>query len=554
MQEFGSQGGGDSCRLFNEMAKLALFACLMMWKLCCINDQLHRASMKVDHSIKESKENIGVKEYKWIVLIPVGAYLAYRVILKWHTESQLPPGPTGWPWLGYTSCLGEGAFKKVQLLCEKYGPVTSFRICGKLIVILSDEETIKEAALKRRTLIGRHTMLTNHLLAKGYGISNYDGENANCLRRILVGAIHRILPTRTANAKSGNEVSSCDPSITQIECQNPSFIDDKLDTECLELVNYLRRLGGEPVKISRILRRLVWRVVWKAAFGTDCTLDDATVTQLLHCVAENNSKNGPFQFKQMLPNFWSVLLVHSRAARRILGVDDIWNRYERLTSVLNQAVAEHRSSQNRTKKCLISSFLDDAKNVVSEADTNRLAFEIMAAGVDTTTLTLVWSCYALATGRLELRPTESFTESHLEVVHRLASVVPMALPHYARFDSHVGGYLIPKGSVVFFNLFAVHQSQLRSLTQTNNKGCPRATGIGARRKMYLCESAMPFSVGSRACPGFMFATRVITRVMSCIIANFSIEECQDEVDAKGDHSTGLTRSPVTENYRFIALN
>lgn len=119
----------------------------------------------------------------------------------------------------------------------------------------------------------------------------------------------------------------------------------------------------------------------------------------------------------------------------------------------------------------------------------------MAAGVDTTTLTLVWSCYAIATGRLELRSAENFTESHLEVVHRLASVVPMALPHYARFDSHVGGYLIPKGSVVFFNLFAVHQSQLRGLTQTNSKGCSCATSVSMKHKMYLCESAMPFSVG-----------------------------------------------------------
>ncbi|KAL5113012.1 hypothetical protein TcWFU_009885 [Taenia crassiceps] len=477
--------------------------------------------------IWEIKENIPTKEHKWIILIPVGAYLAYRIIRKWHTESQLPPGPTGWPWLGCTSCLGEDAFNKVQLICEKYGPVTSFRICGKLIVILSDEETIKEAALKRRTLMGRHTMLTNHLLAKGYGISNYDGENANCLRRIFVGAIHRILPNRTANAKSENTMPSRDAFITQVERHSPSLIEDKLDTECLELANYLRRKGGEPVKISRILRRLVWRVVWKAAFGTDCTLDDATVTQLLHCVAENNSKNGPFQFKQMLPNFWSVLLMRSKVARRMLGVDDIWKRYERLTSVLNQAVAEHRSSQNRTKNCLISSFLDDDENTTSEADANRLAFEIMAAGVDTTTLTLVWSCYAIATARLKLRSTENFTESHLEVVHRLASVVPMALPHYARFDSHVGGYLIPKGSVVFFNLFAVHQSQLKRLGQTN-KGCPYTASSSMKHKMYLCESAMPFSLGSRACPGFMFATRVITRIMSCIIANFRIEACQDE--------------------------
>lgn len=48
--------------------------------------------------------------------------------------------------------------------------MTSFRLCGRLIVILSDEETIREAALTNRMLIGRHTMLTNHLLAKGYGI------------------------------------------------------------------------------------------------------------------------------------------------------------------------------------------------------------------------------------------------------------------------------------------------------------------------------------------------------------------------------------------------
>ncbi|KAH9286439.1 Cytochrome P450 2F2 [Echinococcus granulosus] len=501
----------------------------------------------------EIKEYILSEEHNWIILIPVGAYLAYRVIREWHTESQLPPGPTGWPWLGYTDCLGENAFKKVQLLCKKYGPVTSFRICGKLVVILSDEDTIKEAAFKHRMLIGRHTMLTNHLLAKGYGISNYDGENANCLRRIFVGAIHRILPCRTVNPKSGNETPLCNTSNAQSECQNKSFIDDKLDSECLELINYLRRKGGEPVKISQILRRLVWHVVWNAAFGTDCTLDDDTVDELLQCVAENNSKNGPFQFKQMLPNFWSALLLHSKVGRRILGVDDIWNRYERMTSVLNQAVAELHSSQNQTGNCLISSFLDNEEHVASKADTNRLAFEIMAAGVDTTTLTLVWSCYALATKRLEIRSTETFTESHLEVVHRLASVVPMALPHYARFDSHVGGYLIPKGSVVFFNLFAVHQSQLRSLTQINNNGCPCVTNNSVKHRMYLCESAMPFSVGSRACPGFVFATRVITRIMNCIITNFRIEECQDEVNTS-DHLNGLTRPPVAEKYRFIVLN
>ncbi|VDM32389.1 unnamed protein product [Hydatigera taeniaeformis] len=252
-------------------------------------------------------------------------------------------------------------------------------------------------------------------------------------------------------------------------------------------------------------------------------------------------------------------------ARRILGVEDIWNRYERVTSVLNKAVAEHRSGQSRAKCCLISSFLDDGKDTTSKADTNRLAFEVMAAGVDTTTLTLVWSCYAIATGKLELRPMESFTESHLEVVHRLASVVPMALPHCTHFDSYVGGYLIPKGSVIFFNLFAVHQSQMRKVMQASNKGCPcdinisvNHNGLKNRIKSPLLISrwlllSLPYHTGSRACPGFMFATRVITRVMNCIIANFKIEECKNEMDVKVDQLCGLTRPPVSETYRFVAL-
>lgn len=64
---------------------------------------------------------------------------------------------------------GKDAFKEVQLLCHKYGPVTSFRLCGQLVVVLSTKESIHEATLTQRTLIGRHTMLTNHLLAQGQG-------------------------------------------------------------------------------------------------------------------------------------------------------------------------------------------------------------------------------------------------------------------------------------------------------------------------------------------------------------------------------------------------
>ncbi|KAM7540585.1 hypothetical protein Aperf_G00000030715 [Anoplocephala perfoliata] len=485
--------------------------------------------------------------HKWLITISLGAYVTYRVVRKCYREFQLPPGPVGWPWIGYTDCLGKDAFEKVQLLCRKYGPVISFRVCGKLVVILSDEKSIKEAAFKNRQLIGRHAILTNHILAKGYGISNYDGENALTLRRIFVRAIYRILPG--INNRNG---SLSDPPLEQIIIINSPLIDEKLDVECEKLLKYLRQANGEPLKINSIIRRMVWHVVWKAAFGTDCQLDDTTITGLMQCIAENNSQNGPFQFKQMLPNFLSKILMHSKTARRMLGVNEIWDRYERITSVLRQSVAELRSSSNRNKECLLPVFLDSKEYAVSRPNADRLAFEIMAAGVDTTTLTLMWCCYALSIGKVVLKPGEAFTESHLEVVHRLASVVPMALPHYARFDGHVGGYLIPKDSVVFYNLYAVHQAQLMEKDPT--KICPFAQNNNPKLKMYLCESAMPFSVGSRACPGFMFATRVILRVVNSIIKEFKIVEFQKPTKLTEDHLHGLTRPPVNDTYQFVEIS
>lgn len=214
---------------------------------------------------------------------------------------------------------------------------------------------------------------------------------------------------------------------------------------------------------------------------------------------------------------------------------------------------ELRSSPNRNKECLLSVFLDNRDYPVSENNINRIAFEIMAAGVDTTTLTMVWCCYALATGKLKLKPGETFTESDLEVVHRLASVVPMALPHYARLDSYLGGYLVPKGSLVFYNIYSVHQTQLRSLVEENpTAACPLANQDNHKPKVYCSGSSMPFSVGSRACPGFMLATRVIIRVMTRIIEEFEIFEVQNQFGLT--NLNGLTRSPVTESYRFVTKN
>lgn len=102
----------------------------------------------------------------------------------------------------------------------------------------------------------------------------------------------------------------------------------------------------------------------------------------------------------------------------------------------------------------------------------RLLFELMAAGTDTSSLTLTAACIYLSeqTGPLS---RDRFRD-HLNHIHRQANVVPLALPHVAREPIQLAGYSIPAHSIVIFNLYAVHQLQLSQI-------CP--------------FSPIPFSVG-----------------------------------------------------------
>ena len=86
------------------------------------------------------------------ILISFGIFLAFFLWLRKQKYSNLPPGPTGWPLLGYIPNLGYGMYKTgrqpYQLMADltnKYGKVYSMYIGSKLVIMLNDQEAIREA-------------------------------------------------------------------------------------------------------------------------------------------------------------------------------------------------------------------------------------------------------------------------------------------------------------------------------------------------------------------------------------------------------------------------
>jgi len=105
-------------------------------------------------------------------------------------------------------------------------------------------------------------------------------------------------------------------------------------------------------------------------------------------------------------------------------------------------------------------------------------------------------------------------------VMRCSSIVPIGMSHKAIENTKVGGYDIPKGTMIAANIYQVHHD-------------PEVWGDPAifRPERFInpdgtCmqrhESFMPFSVGRRACMGESLARDSLFLFTSLIVQNFTL--------------------------------
>ena len=91
------------------------------------------------------------------LLITAGIFLVIFWWMRQHAKYQnLPPGPNGWPLLGYLPNLGISLYRSGKQpfhlfadLANKYGKVYSMYLGSRLVIILNGHEEIKEAFMNQ---------------------------------------------------------------------------------------------------------------------------------------------------------------------------------------------------------------------------------------------------------------------------------------------------------------------------------------------------------------------------------------------------------------------
>ncbi|KAL4264901.1 cytochrome P450 family protein [Pleurotus pulmonarius] len=135
----------------------------------------------------------------------------------------------------------------------------------------------------------------------------------------------------------------------------------------------------------------------------------------------------------------------------------------------------------------------------------------------------------LASSRLptfEDLPCMPYVQAIMLEVLRWQSVLPLGLAHRLTMDDEYNGYYIPKGSVVFANIWAM----LRDEEYHPDPDIFRPERFLKDGKInYKLTDPIPnFGFGRRICPGRFFAMDSLWISIASILATFNIEKAKDE--------------------------
>ncbi|CAN6682219.1 unnamed protein product [Malus baccata var. baccata] len=204
--------------------------------------------------------------------------------------------------------------------------------------------------------------------------------------------------------------------------------------------------------------------------------------------------------------------------------------------------SNHGSNNGKgVKKLMIDNLLklqENEPHAYSDQIIKGIILVVLVAGTDTTSTTLDWAMSLLLNhpeamekvrteidtnvGRERLLeeqdlPKLKYMENVINETHRLYPAVPLLVPHEASADCVVGGFDVPRHTIVVINAWAIHRDP--EVWEDPDKFKPERfqgwSAEGAERYKLI-----PFGGGRRGCPGDVIANRLIGLTLGSLVQSF----------------------------------
>jgi len=455
----------------------------------------------------------------WLLWATLAVSLLYYLssLSRGADASQLPPGPKPLPLVGNLLDLRGHLHHALARLERAHGPVMRLRLGLTTAVVVSSRDAAREAFAKHDRRLAARAVPD---AARALGFSERSmiwlpssDPRWKALRGIV--AAHVFSPRSLAAVRAVRE------------------------RKVRDLVGYLRGRVGREVDLGQAVYGGVLNLMSSAFFSIDVVDVGAESAQglrkLVEAIVESIAKPNVSDLVPFLRRF-DLQGWRRRTARH----------YEEIFRVLD-GIIDRRLAEASSSRDTHGDFLDVLLELLSTGKVARdnlttILFDVFAAGSDTIAITVEWAMAELlrnpstmARVRVELdsafgskatvEEPDAASLPYLQAVvkeaMRLHPVAPILLPHLAVEDGvEVGGYTVPKGSTVIFNVWAIMRDP--GVWERPDEFLPerfldKAAGVEFRGKDF---EFIPFGAGRRLCPGLPMAERVVPHIVASLLHGF----------------------------------
>nr|WET52776.1 cytochrome P450 76S78 [Ajuga reptans] len=451
---------------------------------------------------------------------------------------RLPPGPYQFPIIGNILELGPKPHRSLAKLSRKYGPVMSLKLGSITTVVISSPETAK-------IVLQTHDLLFSS----------------------------RKIPASVSAALQHDKFSlvwlPVDNQWRKLRkiCKEQMFSAARLDASQglrREKLQKLRDYVRDCSETGRVLD------IGEAAFTTALNLMSATLFSVEFAQFGSDSSQ---EMKEVVwgvmkcvgsPNFADYFpILKSVDPQGILK--DAVICFGKLFKIFDRFINEKmkcRGGNNDLVDALIDIHQKDEAQLTIN-DIKHLLLDLFVAGSDTTSGTVEWAMTELLRNpdkmskvRHEIRdiigenkqveesdiPRLPYLQAVVKETFRLHPAAPFLVPHMARSDVEVNGYIVPKHAQVLVNVWASGRDP--SIWTDVDLFRPERFLNGNDQIDFRGKDfeLIPFGAGRRICPGLPLAHRMVHLMLATLVGNFgwNLIEGTKPNDIDMDEKFGLT--------------
>ncbi|XP_066928072.1 steroid 17-alpha-hydroxylase/17,20 lyase-like isoform X2 [Clytia hemisphaerica] len=419
----------------------------------------------------------------------------------------------------------------------------------KRVVVLNSYESIKEALIQKTTeLAGRPQDSIPMKIAtynnKALGIMDYNKKFV-FMRKLAYKSLHLY--------GSG---------MTKIEEKIVAGIEEMCSMLCKEV--------DKPIFIRQHLAYSLVNTICHLCFSKKYDSHDPEFQNLLQAIEGTNVGLGLDQAITVFP--WLRFFPDSKALKNLKTSTVFIHGY------IHRMFEEHKQTLNGEKiRDITDSLLYLSQNKeqwqdagfekVTQEQLESIFHTLLFAAIETSLSSLRWfliyifhypevqrEMYQEIVNKVGLkRQTVADDKDNLPYVqavflevHRLASIVPLNVPHKAIVNTSVIGHHIPKDTQVLFNLYSMHYDPTHWDEPEKFKPERWLNADGSLKKEKATHY-LPFSAGVRGCLGERMAKMQMFLIVTRLLVNFEVSLAPGESmpDLKAG-IMGLTYAPASK--------